>query len=107
MDVIKEAIIKEAKEELEREKKLKSVLVEMMDEAVEHGAGRNVTMGDKIILTFSMEKIPEDLKELFYQELPTLWGEISDGVRYFYITQKINVDDDGKNMMITLCKNWP
>ncbi len=65
-------------EELEKERKIKelnSVLVDEFDKAIKTG---NVTkIGQDVVINFSLDCIPESLRNLFKERINIFWGEIS------------------------------
>ncbi len=67
----------------------------------------SVRMGTYAPVSFSIESIPEDLRDLLIARADILWGEISadiDDDRYCYYIKDLQID---KNVIkVMLMKNW-
>lgn len=105
--MLTEAMQKELEEE-RKIQRLNTVLVNKMHELVEAGEVKEVPKGHDTEMKFDMECIPEELRNLFRERLPVLWGEISDDApleqkKYFY-THGFKVD--GNNVRVRLMRNW-
>lgn len=104
-------LAKEMQEELEKERdiqRLNTVLVNKMHELVEAGKVKEVPKGQDTEMEFGIECIPEELRNLFKERLPVLWGEISDDEpleekKYFY-THGFKLD--GNKIKVRLMRNW-
>lgn len=97
--------------ELEKErdiKRLNTVLVNKIHESIEAGEVEEVPIGRDTEMEFDMECIPEELRNLFKERLPVIWGEISDDApleerKYFY-TYGFKIC--GNKVRVRLMRNW-
>lgn len=86
----KNIIIKETSS-ADREK-IDSVLFALFDEEMKDN---NASGSEYTNITFSLDRIPDDLRDLFYKKNHTLWGKICNKEKPYYFSYKhldINAD---------------
>ncbi|MCI9286511.1 MAG: hypothetical protein HFJ57_00720 [Clostridia bacterium] len=100
-------IIQETLEKEQKIKELNSVLVSEFGKAIKTSNIVEIKQRN-VVINFSLQRIPESLRDLFKERLNVLSGEISnDGPmedrRYFYCRR---IEVDGDNVTAKLIRNW-
>lgn len=106
-----EEAMKTIEEELNKERditRLEAILVNIMDDLIKAGKVPEVPFGVSTKMEFDMECIPKELRNLFLERLPVLWGEISNDEsleekKHFY-TYGFNVSKN--KVTVGVERNW-
>ena len=101
-----EVIIQKALEKERKIQNLNNLLVNQFDKAIH--TGNALTNGQDVIISFDIQCITSELRDLFFERLNILWGEISNDAplekrKYFYCRQ---IKVDGNTVTAKLIKNW-
>ena len=101
--------IRIALEEENKKQKIKDILLDQISKAIKEGAGEDLKKGRHVYINFDITNIPEELRDVFKEKLPILWGEISDNIstperRHFCVLRKIEIE--GTEVKMVVLKNW-
>ncbi len=96
------------KEEKQKLETIKSILIAEFEFQKAKHKNRELKSNDFIEIEMELAVIPEELRNLFLDKIPVLWGEFSGYIgkekKFFYVQRSLQVK--GNKIYATLLKNW-